>query len=68
LFVTRVRADATLSARQHHLQCERGEIAPVVLLPGDPARATLIASFLDEAKAAVEDAIVAALEAVVAAR
>ena len=43
-----------MSARQHHLQCERGEIAPVVLLPGDPARATLIASFLDEVTAVAD--------------
>lgn len=36
------------SQRQHHLRCAAGEIAPYVLLPGDPERAALIASHLDD--------------------
>jgi uridine phosphorylase len=33
-----------------HLQCEKGDIAPIVLMPSNPAKADLIASMLDEAK------------------
>ena len=36
--------------RQHHIRCGPGDVAPIVLLPGDPARATLIASFLEDAR------------------
>lgn len=35
------------AARQHHIHCGTGDIAPWVLLPGDPARAELIGSMLD---------------------
>ncbi|MEK7139345.1 MAG: nucleoside phosphorylase [Patescibacteria group bacterium] len=33
---------------QPHIECQPGDIAPIVLLPGDPKRVDLIASFLDE--------------------
>ncbi len=36
-------------ARQYHLQIDEGEIAPYVLLPGDPARVALVAELWDEA-------------------
>lgn len=35
---------------QPHIECTKGDIAPIVLLPGDPKRVELIASFLDEYK------------------
>ena len=35
---------------QHHIKCTRGDVARTVLLPGDPARAELIASHFDEAR------------------
>ena len=37
-------------ARQYHLQIDEGDIAPVVLMPGDPARVPIIASFWDESR------------------
>ena len=35
---------------QPHLLCKKGDIAPYVLLPGDPGRVLRIAKLLDEAK------------------
>lgn len=35
---------------QPHIECKTGDIAPIVLLPGDPKRVEFIASFLDEYK------------------
>jgi len=35
---------------QYHLKIEPGEISPYVLLPGDPGRVKLIASYWDESK------------------
>lgn len=35
------------SELQHHIRCSVGDIAPSVLLPGDPARAEVIGSMLD---------------------
>jgi uridine phosphorylase len=35
---------------QYHIRVGPGEVAPYVLLPGDPARADLIAGFWDEAR------------------
>lgn len=37
-------------AKQHHIHVSRGEIGRYVLLPGDPFRTDVIASFLDDAK------------------
>ena len=34
---------------QHHIKCTSGDVARTVLLPGDPARAELIAGHFDEA-------------------
>lgn len=33
---------------QPHIECKKGDIAEIVLLPGDPKRVDLIATFLDE--------------------
>jgi len=35
---------------QHHLKCKVGDVARTVLLPGDPARAEMIAGHFDEAR------------------
>lgn len=35
---------------QHHIKCTSGDVARTVLLPGDPARAELIAGHFDEAR------------------
>ena len=35
---------------QHHIRCTEGDVARTVLLPGDPARAELIAGHFDEAR------------------
>jgi len=34
---------------QYHIQCKTGDVGRYVLLPGDPGRVPLIASFLDDA-------------------
>jgi len=34
--------------RQHHIQCQEGDIAPYVLLPGDPGRVPIVAAHWDE--------------------
>ncbi len=36
--------------RQYHLECRPGDVGRYVLLPGDPGRVPLIASFLDNAQ------------------
>jgi uridine phosphorylase len=36
--------------RQYHLQITEGDVGEYVLLPGDPARCSLIAARLDEAR------------------
>jgi uridine phosphorylase len=35
---------------QYHIKCKSGDIAPYVLLPGDPGRVEVVASFWDEAE------------------
>ena len=35
---------------QYHIRCKPGDVAPYVLLPGDPGRVPLIAKHWDEAK------------------
>ncbi len=35
---------------QYHIQCRRGDVAPYVLLPGDPGRTDMIAGTWDEAR------------------
>ena len=43
------RADAPeMEGRQYHIQCTPGDVAPYVLLPGDPGRADAIAATWDE--------------------
>ena len=36
-------------ALQYHIQCDEGDVAPYVLLPGDPGRVPVVASLWDEA-------------------
>jgi uridine phosphorylase len=36
-------------ALQYHIQCDEGDVAPYVLLPGDPGRVPIVASLWDEA-------------------
>ncbi len=43
---TRVKPEAV----QHHIRCREGDVSRYVLLPGDPARAELIAKHLDGAR------------------
>ncbi len=38
----------TVQGKVHHLMCAKGDIADVVLLPGDPGRVALIAPLFDE--------------------
>jgi uridine phosphorylase len=35
---------------QHHIQCREGDIAPYVLLPGDPGRVPIVAAHWDESR------------------
>jgi uridine phosphorylase len=35
---------------QYHIKCKPGDVAPYVLLPGDPGRVEVVASFWDEAE------------------
>ncbi len=38
------------AARQYHLECAPGDVGRYVLLPGDPGRVPLIASFIEKAQ------------------
>lgn len=40
--------------RQHHIDMVRGDIAPTVLIPGDPGRVKVFASLMDEADKVAE--------------
>lgn len=40
--------------RQHHIDMVKGDIAPTVLIPGDPGRVEVFASLMDEAKKVAE--------------
>jgi len=42
------------SARQHHIDMVKGDVAPTVLIPGDPGRVELFAELMDEAKKVAE--------------
>jgi uridine phosphorylase len=42
------------SARQHHIDMEKGDVAPTVLIPGDPGRVEVFASLMDEARKIAE--------------
>ena len=35
---------------QYHIKCKPGDVAPYVLLPGDPGRVEVVASFWDESE------------------
>jgi len=40
--------------RQHHIDMVKGDIAPTVLIPGDPGRVKVFASLMDEAEKVAE--------------
>jgi uridine phosphorylase len=42
------------SARQHHIDMVKGDVAPTVLIPGDPGRVELFAELMDDAKKVAE--------------
>lgn len=42
-------------SEQYHLKIKEGDVAPYVLLPGDPARVKLVANYWDEAKLIVSN-------------
>jgi uridine phosphorylase len=39
---------------QHHINCKKGDIAPTVLIPGDPGRVEVFAGLMDEAHKVAE--------------
>jgi uridine phosphorylase len=39
---------------QHHIDCKAGDIAPTVLIPGDPGRVALFAELMDEGRKVAE--------------
>jgi len=42
-------------ALQYHIQCREGDVAPYVLLPGDPGRVPIVAAHWDEAHKIAEN-------------
>ena len=40
----------TEDGKQYHIRCKEGEVGRYVLLPGDPFRTDVIASYFDDAK------------------
>jgi len=40
---------------QYHIRCRPGDVAKYVILPGDPGRVPLIASYLDSARKIAEN-------------
>lgn len=40
---------------QYHIKCRKGDVAPYILLPGDPARVKVIASLWDESHKVAEN-------------
>ena len=40
-------ANPTINGKVYHLQAAKGDIADVVLLPGDPGRVALVAPLFD---------------------
>ena len=40
---------------QYHIRCKPGDVAKYVILPGDPGRVPLIASYLDSARKIAEN-------------
>lgn len=40
-------APTTASGKQYHIDCQSGDVAPTVLIPGDPARVNKIATLWD---------------------
>src|SRR5574337_189796 len=45
---------SVLNKPQYHIECKSGDVGRYVLLPGDPGRVPLIASFLDSAEKIAE--------------
>ena len=46
----------THAEKQHHINMGKGDIAPTVLIPGDPGRVEVFASLMDDAKKIAEKA------------
>lgn len=44
------KAEKTRGKKQYHIALESGQVGKYVLLPGDPARADMVAKYLDDAK------------------
>lgn len=44
------KAPTTMSGKQYHIECGQGDVAPSILIPGDPARVGKIASLWDTSK------------------
>ena len=44
-----------MSEIQYHIRCRPGDVAPYVLLPGDPGRVPKIAGYMDEARLVAEN-------------
>ena len=42
-------------AKQYHVQLSKGDVAPYVLLPGDPGRVAKVAALWDEAHKVAEN-------------
>lgn len=42
-------------AKQYHIECDKGDVAPYVLLPGDPHRVPMVAALWDEAHKVAEN-------------
>ena len=40
--------------KQHHIDMQKGDVAPTVLIPGDPGRVEVFASLIDEATKVAE--------------
>ncbi|MBI3343190.1 uridine phosphorylase, partial [Candidatus Gottesmanbacteria bacterium] len=39
-----------IGGKQYHIACKAGDVAPTILIPGDPARVGKIASLWDSAR------------------
>ena len=44
------KSEITKGQKQYHIALSPGEIGEYVLLPGDPARSDIVATYLDDAK------------------
>lgn len=49
-----MRSQEIQREKQHHIDMEKGDIAPTILIPGDPGRVEVFASLMDDAKKIAE--------------